>query len=146
VVYSGNIEDLFGVLRRAGYKATRARRAVIEFLAETPGHATAPEIVAAVGVRAAGVGRASVYRTLELLTQLGLVQVSSMGGSIPTYVFAPSGHHHHLVCTGCGKTIEFEECVLGELEQRLADTFGFRIESHLMEVFGRCPDCQPTSK
>jgi len=91
--------------------------------------------------RAPQIGRASVYRALELLSRLGLVQSTTLGGSVATYMLAPGKHHHHVVCIGCHKTVEFDECVVLELESRLAETLGFEFEGHLVELYGRCPDC-----
>lgn len=136
-----DVSDLFEALRRSGYKITQARRAVIETLAGETAHLTAPDLVEAVQSRTPGVGRASVYRTLELLTRLGLVQTSTLGGAAATYVLTPNKHHHHVICVECHKTIEFDECVLRELEGRLAETLGFQFEGHLVELYGRCPDC-----
>ena len=67
-------------------------------LAQAPGHMTAPDLVKVVRTRAPGVGRASVYRTLVLLMELGLVQSSTLGGVAATYMLTPSKHHHHIVC------------------------------------------------
>jgi Fur family ferric uptake transcriptional regulator len=136
-----DVSNLFETLRRAGYKVTQARRMVIETLSSEMVHLTAPDLVKAVQKRAPGIGRASVYRTLELLTRLGLVQSSTLGGGAATYVLTPSKHHHHAVCIECHKTVEFDECVLRELEGRLAKTLGFQFEGHLVELYGRCPDC-----
>jgi Fur family ferric uptake transcriptional regulator len=135
------VNSLIGMLRCSGCRITQARRAVIETLASEAAHLTAPGLVEAVQKRAPGVGRASVYRTLGLLTRLGLVQTSTLGGGVATYVLAPSGHHHHVVCIECQKTVEFDECMLEELEQRLAEALGFQFEGHLVELYGRCPDC-----
>lgn len=132
-------------LRRAGYRITTARRSVISVLNEMAGHVTAPEVVEAVQHRAPGVGRASVYRTLDLLVTLGLVQASSLGGTTTSYILTPAGHHHHIVCTDCHTTIEFENCVLDDFDQRLADEVGFQLKGHLLEIYGRCPDCEPAS-
>jgi Fur family ferric uptake transcriptional regulator len=135
------IIGLLHALRHAGHKVTQPRRTVIETLVDQTEHLTAPDIVEAVQQRAPDVGRASVYRTLDLLTRLGLVQTSTLGGGAATYMLCPHGHHHHLVCTQCHKTIEFDECVVGELERELAAALGFEIEGHLLELYGRCPDC-----
>jgi Fur family ferric uptake transcriptional regulator len=136
-----DINGLYGFLRRAGHKVTHARRSVIATLAETNGHLTAPDVVQAVQMREPGVGRASVYRTLELLTRLGLVQSSTLGGGAATYVLTPNRHHHHVVCVECHKTVEFDDCVMPELEVRLGERLGFQFEGHLVELYGRCPDC-----
>lgn len=130
-------------LRRSDCRITAVRRTVLEALAADSGHMTAPDLVAAVHARAPQIGRASVYRALELLTRLGVVQASTLGGGSATYMLAPAGHHHHLVCRACGRTIEFDECALGEIAGRLAAAFGFQIEGHLVEVYGRCAECRP---
>ncbi len=135
------MDVLFGALRRSGYRVTRARQAVIVVLAQAAGHMTAPDVVKAVRTRAPGVGRASVYRTLVLLMQLGLVQSSTLGGAAATYMMTPGKHHHHVVCIECHKTVEFEDCVMSELERRLGERLGFEFEGHLVELYGRCPDC-----
>lgn len=132
-------------LRRSDCRITAARRTVLEALAADSGHMTAPDLVAAVHARAPQIGRASVYRALELLTRLGVVQASTLGGGNATYMLAPAGHHHHLVCRACGRTIEFDECALGEIAGRLAAAFGFQIEGHLVEVYGRCAECRPAA-
>ena len=136
-----DVDSLVAVLRRSGYKITQARRAVIETLAEEASHLTAPDVVEAVQKRTPGVGRASVYRTLELLMRVGLVQSSTLGGAAATYRLTPDRHHHHVVCLECHKTVEFEECALPELERRLGERLGFELEGHLVELYGRCPDC-----
>jgi Fur family ferric uptake transcriptional regulator len=134
---------LIAALRRSGYRITQARRVVIETLADEEAHLTAPDVVEAVQKRAPEVGRASVYRTLDLLIRLGLAQTSTLGGAAATYLLTPSKHHHHVVCLDCQKTIEFDECVLRELEDRLTEALGFQLVGHLVELYGRCPDCRP---
>ena len=137
---SDELDALYVALRESGFKVTQARRAVIECLATTSTHLTAPGIVDAVQERAPGVGRASVYRTLELLTQMGGVQSSTLGRANATYVLTPDKHHHHVVCLDCHKTVELDHCVIDDLVDRL-DQLGFQFEGHLVELYGRCPDC-----
>ena len=139
------LEAALMTLRRSDCRITAARRTVLDVLAAESGHMTAPDLVAAVHARVPQIGRASVYRALELLTRLGIVQASTLGGGSATYMLAPAGHHHHLVCRACGRTIEFDECALGDIAGRLAAAFGFQIEGHLVEVYGRCADCRPAA-
>lgn len=127
-------------LRQAGFKLTPARHAVVEVLAKARKHLTAPQVVQAVSKRAPGVGRASVYRTLKLLARLGMVQVSSLGRAATTYVLCDE-HHHHVICRTCHETVEFEDCDLEQLEKALSKRLGYRIEGHLVEFYGRCPQC-----
>ncbi len=136
------VERSLQALRAQGHKVTAARRCVLEVLADAEDHLSAPEVVAAVRARAPDVARASVYRTLELLTRLHLIQASSLGGPVTTYLLAPGGHHHHVVCTTCHRTVAFDDCGVSALEGELAARLGFEIEGHLVELYGRCPDCQ----
>lgn len=132
------------MVQQAGHRLTAPRRATIEALAQAPDHLTAPQLVAFVAQRAPAVGRASVYRTLALMSRLGLVQASSLGGATTTYLLTLGGHHHHIICVNCRKTVSFDECVVKELEHTLENKLGFQIESHLVELYGRCEDCQET--
>jgi len=142
---AGVVQRALQVLRGRGYKVTAARRAVLEALAEAEDHLTAPGVVAAVRHRAPEVGRASVYRTLELLTRLHVAQASSLGGPATTYLLAPGGHHHHVICTTCHRAVSFDDCGVSALEDELAARLGFEIEGHLVELYGRCPACQRES-
>ncbi len=128
-------------LRGADSRLTPARRAVVEALAGQE-HLTAPEVVEAVQAQAPDVSRASVYRTLDLLTRLGVCQVATMGSSVVRYTLTPTGKHHHLVCTRCQRSFEFESCGLSALIPELEARTGFRIHAHLLEAFGLCPECQ----
>jgi Fur family ferric uptake transcriptional regulator len=136
------IDQTLRRLKDEGYKITAARRAVVEALVTATDHLTAPQIVDVVDDIEPTVGRASVYRTLDLLSEMGLVQLSSLGGSTATYMLNDGGHHHHVICTRCHKSVEFDDCSVRGLEQDLARRFGFEIDGHLVELYGRCPECQ----
>ena len=140
-----NVETIIEALRQAGYKITTARRIAISVLHDAGGHLTAPELVDAVQMREPSIGRSSVYRTLDLLTTLGLVQVSTLGGTTTTYILTPAGHHHHIVCLKCRRTVEFDECLVGEFEQQLADRVDFHVEGHLLEIYGVCAQCRTSA-
>ena len=83
----------------------------------------------------------TVYRTLDVLAELGIICKVRVGSS-HSYVIGPLEHHGHLICSECGKVIDFGDCNLGELERRLSAETGFQIESHLLEFLGRCAGCQ----
>ncbi len=113
---------------------------------------TAEELVAE--LQAAAVGRATVYRTLELLHAHQWLHLVHRPEGEHGYVVGEPGHHHHLVCRACGSVIAFEGCALDTLLGGLAERLGFRIEGHWLEAFGVCRSCQratsdervPTSK
>jgi len=84
----------------------------------------------------------TVYRTLDILDELGLIcQVHSVGGCRSYLMRRPSEHHHHLVCVECGRVDDFSDCDLSELAEKLARENGFEIEGHILEFSGRCADC-----
>lgn len=134
-------------LQRRGYRLTAARRAILHALVTGNGHLTADELAAAVA-RAAqdgntpGVGRMTVYRTLELLSDLGLLRPVYHGTGAAHYVLLLDGHHHHLVCSRCQRVIEFDDCTLAELSRVVSQRYGFDVRGHLLEFYGRCADCQ----
>lgn len=132
---------LIGRLRAAGYKVTPPRLAVLEVIEQEGEHLNPNEILEHARAIHPALGRATVYRTLELLTQLGIVRPIYVGESGPTYIRA-DGDHHHLVCSQCGRVVDFEQCMADGMTQELTERFGFRITSHLLEFYGVCAACQ----
>ena len=129
-------------LRQHGYKLTPQRRAVMRTIASSRGHLTPTALYEKVHQEYPNIGLVTIYRTLEILDQLGLICEVHAGGACRSYlVRRPSEHHHHLICSDCGAVVDFTNCDLGELEQRLSQETGFEIESHLLEFLGRCPVC-----
>jgi Fur family transcriptional regulator, ferric uptake regulator len=129
-------------LRDAGYKLTNARIAVLNVLEQHGGHLTSAQVLDAVSEVDASIGRASVFRTLELLTTMAIIRPTYIDSSqTPTYVLLPDGHHHHIVCTQCNRVIEFEECELEELTHKLEDLHNIKLTGHLLEFYGTCDDC-----
>ncbi|NLF65941.1 MAG: transcriptional repressor [Chloroflexi bacterium] len=139
---SDRLARLSGRLREQGYRVTGARRAILQELVSSSGHVSADELAALVNRRAPRVGRMTVYRTLELLQQLGLVRPIYLGSGAAHYVLLEDGHHHHLVCARCDAVVEFDDCLMQELEQRLGERYNFRVQGHLLEVVGLCESCR----
>jgi len=129
-------------LQEKGHRLTAARRAILQVLTGSGGHVTADDLAALVREEAPGVGRMTVYRTLELLSDLGLIRPVYQGTGAAHYILMNDGHHHHLVCSACHKVFEFDDCVLGEIESLICNRYGFQVQSHLLELYGRCPNCQ----
>ena len=130
-------------LRDAGYKLTRARLTVLEALEQNDGHMTSTDVLDAVAQIDDTVGRASVFRTLDLLTQLAIIRPTYIGSSMtPTYVLMPDGHHHHIVCTHCNQVIHFDDCGLEALAKTLQARYNVKITGHLLEFYGFCEDCR----
>lgn len=128
-------------LRAAGHKITPPRLAVLEVIEQEGEHLNPAEILTRAQAIYPALGRATVYRTLELLTQLGIVRPIYVGEHGPTYIRAEGGHHH-LVCSTCGIVIDFDQCAAEQMTQELSERFGFQIKSHLLEFYGLCERCQ----
>jgi Fur family ferric uptake transcriptional regulator len=135
-------EEIIDTLRQAGYRITTPRRVVVDALVEASGHLTAQELIEEVERRDLGIGRVSVYRTLDLLNDLGLVQASSLGGTVTTYVLTTDGCHHHLVCLSCSRTIEFDGGAVDKVIGEIAEWLGCELQGHLLELYGYCPECR----
>ena len=132
-------------LRDAGYKVTNARLTVLLALEAGDGHLTSTEVLDRVASLDASIGRASVFRTLDLFTQLGIIRPTYIDSSVtPTYVLMPGGHHHHIICTNCNRVIEFEQCDLEPLRRELEAHYDVHLTGHLLEFYGVCDDCAPS--
>ena len=135
-----SIPSLTDRLRSAGYRLTPARLAVLAVVETSHAHLTPGLILDEAKKHDPQIGRATVYRTLELLTELGVLRPIYLGDG-GVYFIRAEGGHHHLVCTACGRVIEFDDCAAGEMIQELQERFGFQIDSHLLEFHGRCHAC-----
>jgi len=130
------------MLRQRGYKITPQRRAVLNTIALSHDHLTPAAIYEKVHEEHPDIGLVTVYRTLDILAELGLICEVHSGGNCRSYLMRrPSEHHHHLICSDCGAVVDFTDCDLGELEQRISRETSFEIEGHLLEFTGRCRDC-----
>src|SRR5688572_26665396 len=129
-------------MRDAGHKLTNARLTVLNVLEDSGGHITSAEVLERVNAVDSSIGRASVFRTLDLLTSLSIIRPTYLHTSLtPTYVLMPDGHHHHIICTNCNRVIEFEECALGNVEAKLEERLGVKLTGHLLEFYGLCDRC-----
>jgi Fur family ferric uptake transcriptional regulator len=140
---SSEAAGLAAELRARGYRLTPPRQLVLDAVAEL-GHATPDAVAATVRDRASGVTISTVYRTLELLEELGLVTHTHLGHGAPTYHAAGSGDHVHLVCQACGRVTEAGPDLVAGLARRLAAEEGFAADVRHLAIFGRCADCQVT--
>jgi len=129
-------------IRESGNKITHARLVVLQALESYEGHPSSAEVLDLVNDIDESVGRASVFRTLDLFTQLSIIRPTYVTTGAAHYVLMPDGHHHHVVCLNCNKTIEFDDCDLGSLEAELEQRFGVQLSGHLLEFYGTCAECQ----
>jgi Fur family ferric uptake transcriptional regulator len=131
-------------LESAGYRRGEARSAVVEVLSRQDCALTAQEIGDALRRRRRAVGLASVYRALDVLSDLKLVQRLEMGQGVARYEpLDPSGdHHHHLVCQLCGNVVPFDDADLESTIERLSDRLEFDVDEHDVVLRGACSACR----
>lgn len=135
------IKRYTNVLQKNGYRMTASRKAIIGSLVAGEGHMSADDLADLVHQDRPGVGRMTVYRTLDLLSDLGLIRPVYQGTAAAHYILMDNGHHHHMVCSRCHRVVEFEQCVLNEIEEAISRHYEFEIQGHFLEIFGLCPAC-----
>ena len=141
-----------GRIRGCGYRLTIPREAILNALSRTSDHLSAEDIYLKVHTAYSNVGITTVYRTLELLVQLGLVFKFDFGDGRARYELSegPKGsrHHHHLVCAECGRIIDYTDFIdeeielLKQTEKGLSKKYNFKITNHLIQFYGLCDRCQ----
>lgn len=133
---------LVEALDRAGHRRTGPRLTVAGLVATHHGHFTAADLVADARRLQPGIGRATVFRALELFTSLGLVERVDLPGGDHAYVACDPVHHHHAICTGCGRSLDVDDLGLTGVLAEMGRRSGFRVTAHRLEVFGLCTACQ----
>lgn len=146
-----NQEDFKLLLKQNGLKVTTQRVAILEALKKRPGcHLTAEEIYDCVKEEYPEIGLATVYRTVQLLSDLNVIDKLSLDDGYIRYEIgkmeqANSHHHHHLICLNCGKVFAFEDDLLETLEERIRNTLNFQVVDHEVKLFGYCKNCNEQS-
>ena len=128
-------------LKGKGLKLTPQRRLIVHAIHDTHAHLTAEEIITYVQDRMPGVHKSTIYRTLELLEETGCVYKSELSDQF-IYHHAEKGHHHHLVCSACGKTVDCDEDLFTPVEKSLAGKYGFRADFKHLVISGLCEACK----
>jgi Fur family transcriptional regulator, ferric uptake regulator len=140
-------EQLSEYLSGQGLKSTRQRDVVLNAFVSAGRHLSAEELYLLVKKSNPGIGYATVYRTLKLLAGAGLADERRFEDGFTRYEYNSSdGHHDHLICTRCGRIIEFENERIEQLQQDVARKNRFKVQSHKLELYGLCSDCQEKKK
>ena len=135
--------ELVRALEAAGHRMTDERRAVAELIATRNGAFETADLVADSRRRELGVARATIFRTLELLTSVGAVERLDLPNGDHSYVRCDSrAHHHHLVCTRCQRSVDLEQIGMTPIIADIERQTGYRVDRHRVELFGLCPACQ----
>jgi len=136
------ITEIREALRRKGYRLTPQREAVIKILLDNPNqHMAAEDIYAMVRRSHPEIGMATVYRTLELLSNEKIINQLNFEEGYSRYELESEAHHHHLVCLKCGKITEFSDDLLEKVEAEIAREHQFEIVGHLLKFYGHCRQC-----
>ncbi len=133
-------------LRQNHRKLTRARQAILDIITQANRHLTPSEVFRQAKARYPNLGLTTVYRTLDLLVELGYIQRIHLEEGCHSYAATARPHGHHLVCSECGRAEEFAECDLDTLVRALQTRTGYEIQVHMLELMGRCPTCQTKSR
>ncbi len=131
----------FELLQKSGCRLTAPRRAVVETMVGSSHALTPVEVYDLARKSFPGLGLVSVYRTLEKLEDLGLVQRVHQTKSCQAFIRSGDGHQHLIICTHCGKAVLFEGDQLEPLFNVVSKNTGFQVESHWLQVFGLCQSC-----
>lgn len=130
------------LLEGVGVRPTRQRLTVVSELMDEEDDVTAQELHERLRRRGERLGLATVYRTLGILADEGVIDALSHRPGELCYRLCGDGHHHHLVCSSCHRVVELDECELGPWLDRISAEHGFVATSHRLEVAGVCADCR----
>jgi Fur family ferric uptake transcriptional regulator len=135
---------LIGTLEDAGYRMTQPRRLVADLISRRDGHFTAADLVEEARERRLGIGRATIFRAIDALVGLGAVERLDLPNGEHAYVACDPipRHHHHVICSSCGRTTEFVGCRLNAFLRAVEDQTGYSVDSHRVELFGICAACR----
>lgn len=125
-----------------GLKSTRQREIILEEFLAAGSHLSTEDLYLRLRKKNPCIGYATVHRTLKLFAECGIAEQRHFGDGQARYEASGHDEHHdHLICTECGKIIEFEDPQIEKLQYEVAEKHGFSIERHRLELYGRCPDC-----
>lgn len=145
ILSQNEIDKLKNNLKEKGYKLTPQRRAIVDIIISNEGkHLTTEELYDLVKVNCPEIGLATVYRTVQLLEEMGVICRFELDDGCNRYelVHEEENHrHHHLICTNCGKVIEVEADLLEILEQDIQTKYDFKVKNHSVKFYGLCSEC-----
>jgi Fur family transcriptional regulator, ferric uptake regulator len=138
------VDEVIDLLRAQGHRITTPRRLLIQCLVAAGGHRTADELAAEVQAQAPDVNLSTIYRNLDELERLGVIEHAHLGHGAATYHLATE-RHGHLVCSDCDAVIEVPDALFRSLRREVASQHGFTIDPHHVAMHGRCAKCQLTN-
>lgn len=138
------IDKLKKIVKQKGLKYTEQREIVLNVLIHADDHLTAEEVYNLIKTKKpdSNIGIATVYRALGFLEEVNLITSINFGADGKKYESNTKEHHDHLICTNCGKIVEFMDEEIEKRQDRIAEKNSFKITSHSMQIYGVCKDCQ----
>jgi Fur family ferric uptake transcriptional regulator len=133
---------ILGAFEAAGYRLTSPRRALARLVASQEGHFSADELLTESLRGRLGVTRATIFRSLDVLADLGVVERLDLPTGEHAFVACEPAHHHHIVCSSCGRSTGVADHGLEAVAETIGRETGYRVDTHRLELFGRCPACQ----
>jgi Fur family ferric uptake transcriptional regulator len=140
------MDEIAERLHQSGHKVTPQRLNIIKIVTESAELLTPSALLKKVREVDPEVGEVTVYRTLDILSEIGLVCMVLTGENTHSYIGRPPEHHDHLICSECGKVVNFTECNIAKLEKRLVSETGFVIDDHRLDFYGKCRECKRRAK
>jgi len=137
-------KDIFvDYLSKKNLRDTPQREQILDAFLKREEHVTAEQLYDMVKKKDPSIGQATVYRVLKLMVEAGLAREVDFGEGVMRYEHRYNHpHHDHLVCRGCGKTVEVVDSIIEELQKRVAESFGFELTDHEMYLYGLCENCR----
>jgi Fur family ferric uptake transcriptional regulator len=139
-----NTVDYVGLMHQRGFRVTPQRQIILDSICEGGGHTTVEEVYERVRERAPRINLATVYRTVEFMSELGLVIVSNVGGDRMVCEIAGKEPHHHLVCKSCHYVTDIPHEIVDQFLAAVEQNSQFELQAYHLVLFGTCKDCQNT--
>ncbi|MCK5293229.1 MAG: transcriptional repressor [Arcobacteraceae bacterium] len=138
------IDELKNIIKSKGMKYTEQRAVILQILVNLDEHLNAEEIHSIIqkDYPEQNIGIATIYRTLNFLEEVNLISSISFGKNGKKYEGNTDEHHDHLICTSCGKIVEFLDDDIEKRQEDIATKNGFKITDHSMQIYGLCQNCQ----
>jgi len=141
-------ESVLALFEQLGLRNTRPRRVIagrLADLAQEEAEFAVQDFWNELQVLDPGIGRATVFRTIEVLVKHGMLDRVPVAGGTYRYRVCGGSHHHHVRCSQCQRVVETDVCIPDEILTAVADSTGYAIDGHSLELFGRCPECKPAT-
>jgi Fur family ferric uptake transcriptional regulator len=144
--YEKLLDEFKNILKKTGLKFTKQREIIFSTLYKNPNHLTAEDLYLVIKKQypELNIGIATVYRTLAMLEENGLISSIQLNNGKKFEIL--KSHHDHLICTSCGRIVEFHNDEIEKLQEKVASESGFKLTNHIMQLYGLCEECQKKEK